>query len=571
MLPQKSPSPIYVIGHKNPDTDAICAAIGNAEFLRQEGEKGAIAARCGEIQSRTAWVLEKAGVEVPIYIPDVTPTAIDLCTKTMISVLPNATFWEAYQVMTAQSFNTLPVIDTQGKLHGILRHADLLPLLIPAEVRDETTNNISVRTVVASLANIKKTLMAQCLTDKTLSDEDSEISIVVGASSEPTILKRLTEYTRSGVISQMAWLCGDRPNVQRFAIDAGVKLLITTGGVLPVQELIDHANENGVTLMTTKLDTASAGMLIRCARRVAYALQENYSSFEPTATLGEIQTIVAKRRQDTYPILERNSKTVLGILTKTDLIDPRRKRVALVDHNEFSQAVTGIETADIVEVLDHHRLGAHVSSDNPIRFVNEPLGSTSTLVARRFYHRHMQPSPGVALCLCAGILSDTMNLKSPTSTETDEKMLNWLIKLTGLDKDEFCTAFFSEGSMLRSGESAISILNSDRKEFEELGSKFSLSQLEEVGLFGFEDLRSDLQQELEEMLKENSYKLAALLVTDVLTRDSYLLVVAAPELLDCIDCPRVDHNLFHAPGLVSRKKQLLPAISRALRRSLQIN
>lgn len=125
--------------------------------------------------------------------------------------------------------------------------------------------------------------------------------------------------------------------------------------------------------------------------------------------------------------------------------------------------------------------------------------------------------------------------------------------------------------MLRSGESAVSILNSDRKEFEELGSKFSLSQLEEVGLFGFEDLRSDLQKELEEMVKENSYKLAALLVTDVLTRDSYLLVVAAPELLDCIDCPRVDHNLFHAPGLVSRKKQLLPAISRALRRSLQIN
>lgn len=125
--------------------------------------------------------------------------------------------------------------------------------------------------------------------------------------------------------------------------------------------------------------------------------------------------------------------------------------------------------------------------------------------------------------------------------------------------------------MLRSGESAVSILNSDRKEFEELGSKFSLSQLEEVGLFGFEDLRSDLQKELEEMVKENSYKLAALLVTDVLTRDSYLLVVAASELLDCIDCPRVDHNLFHAPGLVSRKKQLLPAISRALRRSIQIN
>jgi manganese-dependent inorganic pyrophosphatase len=265
-------------------------------------------------------------------------------------------------------------------------------------------------------------------------------------------------------------------------------------------------------------------------------------------------------------VLDRQSGTkIVGVVTKTDLVDPPRMRLALVDHNEFSQAVDGVEEAEIVEVMDHHRLGSQVVTRDPIRFLNEPVGSTSTLVARRFFHRDEEPEASIAICLCAGILSDTLNLTSPTTTDVDRKMLEWLCGIAKIDAKQFTDEFFSTGSLLRSGMSADEIIQSDRKEFVEFGSRISLSQIEETGMFGFDDVRPKLQKALEDLCLREGYRVAALMLTDIVNHNSLVLAVGDRRVLDSLEFERKDDNLFKAEGIVSRKKQLFPAFSLALK------
>ncbi len=241
-----------------------------------------------------------------------------------------------------------------------------------------------------------------------------------------------------------------------------------------------------------------------------------------------------------------------GVLSKTDLVDPPRTRVALVDHNEFSQAVKGVEEAEIVEVMDHHRLGTQLSTRDPIRFLNEPVGSTSTLVARRFFHRDEEPSKPTAICLCAGILSDTLNLTSPTSTVADREMLKWLTKIAGINAKKFTQELFATGSLLRSGAEADAIVMSDRKTFTEFDYKVSLSQVEEIGMFGLEDVQDNLVRALEDLLEKEGLKLACLLVTDILSHDSMLIAVGDSEVLERLENDRLGDNLFAASGVVRR-------------------
>lgn len=553
--------PLYVIGHKNPDTDSICAAIGNASFLKRHGYPGAVAARCGELSQRTAWVLAQAGIPEPVLIHDATPTANTICKRDPISVLPSDTFMTTYRKMTDEGLNAIPVIGNSGRLHGLLRYPDLLNLLLPSEISDD-----SVRTVTASLSNIAETINAVCLTGDSLSDHDEELILLVGASSEPSVKSRLENYRRKGLVDKLLVICGDRPNVQLYAVEYGVKALVITAEAHPTSDIREMAQESGTCILSTPWDTASVGQLIRCSRRVHDVVQKNCICFTQNMLLSELRQIAVKSRQNIFPVLDKQEKRVIGVISKTDLVDPPRMRLALVDHNEFSQAVDGVEEAEIIEVMDHHRLGTQVATREPIRFLNEPVGSTSTLVARRFYHRNEEPEPSVAMCLCAGILSDTLNLTSPTATMVDREMLKWLCKIAKINAAKFTKEFFSMGSVLRSGElTPAEIIQADRKEFVEFGMTVSLSQVEEVGLFGFESIRKKLEKELAMLVEREGYKLACLLVTDIMAHDSLLLAAGEPEVLERIEYEQIDGNLFSAKGVVSRKKQLFPVISRAIK------
>ncbi len=555
--------PFYVIGHKNPDTDAICSAIGHAALLRASGEElNARAARCGDIPQRTAWVLEQAGVEPPDLITDVRTSAGMICRRKIIGADLSDTFLTAYRRMVDSGVRSVPVTDAAGTVHGILRYIDLLELLLPKE-----TEGLSVRTVHASLSKLADTLQAESLGAELDAEEPEEdLILLVGASSQSTVDRRLKQAAQEGNIGQFLVICGDRPIVQRYAIDHGARGLLVTGGNPISEDILNHAKRKGVVLLRCQFDTASASTLIRCSRTVRHVMDTDFITLEASEPISRLRKRLASTDQDLFPVTESGDGKMIGVITKSDFVDPPRIRLALVDHNEYAQAVNGVEEAEVIEVIDHHRLAGDLVSREPIRYLNEPVGSTSTLVARKFFHRNLVPERGVAMCLCAGIVSDTLCLTSPTTTELDYEMLSWLGKVADIDPVEFADDFFAIGSLIATGTPG-DIINTDRKEFSEEGFTVSISQVEERGLHGFEARREELEEALKKTAELHHYDLAVLAVTDVSRHHSLILAVGADSILAKMPFERLDEALFDAPGVVSRKKQLFPAISDALRQA----
>lgn len=562
MEPSRHQLPFYVIGHKNPDTDAICSAIGNAALLRMTGEPTATAARCGEVPARTAWVLEKAGIETPPLITDVRASAGMICRREVVQVAPCDTFLDSYRRMLASGVRCVPVVDAAGSVHGILRYLDLLELLVPGDA-----SGLQVRTVNVALSKIATTLHAESTgAEMPLGDDEEELILLVGASSQSTIERRLKSAAKEGNVGRYLVICGDRPVVQHYAIENGARALIVTGGNGVEPALRELARKRGVVVLLCSQDTASCATLIRCSRTVRHVMVEDFTAVAAGEPVSRLRKSLSTLDQDLFPVTDPITREMIGVLSKSDLVDPPRTRLALVDHNEFAQAVTGVEESEIVEVIDHHRLAGDLVSREPIRFLNEPVGSTSTLVARKFRHRYLEPDKGTALCLCAGIIADTLCLTSPTTAELDHEMLGWLSGIAGIDPAKFKSEFFAVGSLLATGTPE-AILNADRKEFSDEGVKVAIAQVEELGLEAFAPRREELEQALKALAAENGYELVVLVVTDIAEHHSLVLAAGDPAFVANLPYGRIDASLYDAPGVVSRKKQIFPAVCQALRRA----
>ena len=555
--------PFYVIGHKNPDTDSICSAIGYAALLRAVGdEPHATAARCGEISQRTKWVLERANFDAPTLVTDVRTNAGMICHREVIKVRASDTFLTAYRKMLAAQIRCVPVEDEHGDLCGILRYFDLLKLLLPAD-----TEGLNVRTVHASLAHLATTLQAQSIGATLPSTEcEEDLILLVGASSQATVNKRLKQAAKDGNVGQFLVICGDRPIVQRYAIDHGARALLVTGDNPVSGDIMALAARHGVVLLRCHQDTASASTLIRCSRTVRHVMAPKFATILPSEPVSRLRKRLAASEQDLFPVVEPATGKMLGVISKSDFVDPPRIRLALVDHNEYAQAVHGVEEAEVTEVIDHHRLAGDLVSREPIRYLNEPVGSTCTLVGRKFLYRDLVPTPAVALCLCAGIVSDTLCLNSPTTTLLDREMLSWLGGIAGVDVRQFSEEFFAVGSLIVNGTPE-EILNADRKEFTEQGLAVSISQVEERDLHGFAARRAELEVVLNELHTKQSYDLTILAVTDVALHHSMILAIGQEATLARLPFERVDDTLFHAPGVVSRKRQIFPAVCEAIQHS----
>lgn len=555
--------PFYVIGHKNPDTDATCSAIGYAALLRATNEEpSAIAARCGEVSQRTKWVLERAGLDLPLLVTDVRTSAGMICHTDVVKVSSNDTFLTAYQCMLKAEIRCVPVEDEDGSICGILRYIDLLRLLLPGD-----TEGLSVRTVHASLSHIAATLGAENLgPEESLAGAEEDLILLVGASSQSTVEKRLKQADLDGNLKHFLVICGDRPIVQRYAITSGARALLVTGNNKVSPEIQALAQSRGVVLLRCSQDTASASTLIRCSRTVKHVMEKDFSTIGPNEPISRLRKRLTSSSQDLFPVIDPPSGKMMGVISKSDLVDPPRIRLALVDHNEYAQAVNGVEEAEVTEVIDHHRLAGDLVSREPIRYLNEPVGSTCTLVARKFFYRGITPSPAVAICLCGGIVSDTLCLTSPTTTSLDREMLSWLGAVAGVDPEKFTEEFFGVGSLIANG-TPDEILNTDRKEFFEQGMRISISQVEERDLHGFTARREELEKRLTKLHKTRQYDLSILAVTDVALHHSMILAIGRENTLSKLPFERIDTNLFHGPGVVSRKRQIFPAVCEAIQHS----
>lgn len=544
--------PIYVIGHRNPDTDAICSAIGYAAFLRDVRKMNAVAACCGEVSVRTNWVLHTAGVEAPKLLLDVRPTAVTICRKDVLTAKPADTFLSVYRKMIEHGFRSIPVVDDEGRLLGVPSIQDMAQLFLPAEAGTHAGN----RAVPTSLQNIVAALGGTLAGDTTGADKVQEFVLVVAASSVETSRQRAMQFKSRDV----ALVTGDRPEIHALAIELGARCLIITGGFQPWDSILDQAKAKGVAIICSPHDTASTSQLLRFSRPIGEALTEDFLSFGSRAPLKEIVHAVQSSAQPLFPVVDEETRHLIGVFSKSDLIDTPRAKLVLVDHNEFAQAVAGADEAEIIEVIDHHRLSGNLRTKEPIRFLNEPVGSTSTIVGIMYRMRGAAPDKGTAICLCAGIISDTLHLTSPTTTSTDKDILAWLAGIGGIDSAQFVKDFFAAGSMLREN-TPDRALESDRKVFEENGWHISISQIEELGLDEFWKREKDLQAALQALLTKHSLHFACLMVTDITRHHSVLLVAGDQRVIDSIDYPEAKEHIYDMPGVVSRKKQLFPYMS----------
>ena len=543
---------VLVFGHRNPDTDAICSAIAYADLLQQTSRPEAVAACCGTPNKRTEYVLKRAKVSPPRMVMDVRPELDDVCQHSFVSAKYGDVFYEVYQRMKEREVRAIPIIDDDNKAVGILSLLQLMDLVF-----QDDRDPLKTRTVKTSLQKICEVVGGefQHSLDPTQHDE---LLVMVGAMSAGGFTERMQKFPAEKLIV----VSGDRPTIQLPAIEHGVRALVVTGGYTLSSGLVQLAQARNVAVLKSPFDTATTTMRIKSSQFIDSAIDTHFLSLSAKLPVDEARILIEKSSEPIFPVVS-DSGTLVGILSKSDLVNPPKPKLILVDHNELSQAVNGAEEAEILEVLDHHRLGGGLKSTQPIRFINEPVGSTCTLVARQFRAAGLVPRPGIALCMASGIISDTLFLRSPTTTDVDRDILIWLRGLCDVDLDEFAKEFFEIGSALRSC-TPHEVVREDCKEFTEHGQRFSISQIEENGFDLFWDRKDELRTALEKLCADQRLDFSALLITDVVSNGSLLLLSHESEEWDEINYPRLDRNLYQLDNVVSRKKQLLPLIAQLI-------
>lgn len=546
---------VLVIGHRNPDLDSICSAIGYAEFKRQTGLPETVAARCGDTNERIDFVLQRFGVPAPRFVADVSPRVRDVMQRNVLSALPDTPVAEALAWMDDNNLRVLPVLDSTQRCLGLASVFKMMQFHLPGPDR-----LFESRRVLASLHGIARTLGAKMVHAEE-PDQEDDLTLMIGGMSFESFKARLNQYSPRKILI----VVGDRHEIQQLAIEAGVRCVVVTGNLEIQEETLEAARRRGVSLLLSPHDSMTTAMLCRASITVRHMIDEDFLSFREDEHLRSAQRAARESYFHAFPVLGEDGSTV-GILSKSDFLKPVRRRLILVDHNELSQAVHGADEAEVIEIIDHHRIGA-LNTAHPIYFLNDPVGSTSTIVADCFLRQEIPLPAEIAGLLLAGVIADTLNLNSPTATPRDAAVLKRLEQMAGLNATRFAEDLFRSGSILVSRPPAQAI-TSDCKEYSERGRKFSVAQIEEIGFTQFWQSKQEVMEALQRFRTDRGYFFAALLVTDVTRRNSLLLLAADKELMDTIDYPELEPGIFELEDVVSRKKQLLPFLTHCLQQIL---
>ncbi len=539
------------MGHRNPDTDAICSAIGYAEFKKQMGFKKVVAARCGDINDRISFVLRYFGVAPPRFVGDVRPKVRDVMQHQVSWIGPDATSGEAFAMMERGNIRVLPIVDDERYCHGLISVFKMGQFLLTARDRESSSRRV-LASIQALVRNLQARIVFGIYTER---EEDS--LLMVAAMDRDTFEERLRAYPPEKLIV----VVGNRRSIQELAIKHRVRAVVVTGNLDVDDEVVHYAQQNEVNLLVSPHDSATTVMLCRSAISVEHIKHEHFLTFREDESLSAIQDVAVASQFQAFPVLDAHRR-VVGVLSKTDLLKRVDRKLILVDHNEISQAVKGADQVEIIEIIDHHRIGAF-TSHQPMLFMNRPVGSTSTIVADLFFTYGCELNKQVAGLLLAGLVSDTLNLTSPTTTEVDATVLRRLAEISEINPEAFTEKLFSSGSVL-TGLPVDEAIVVDCKEYTEAGKRFSVAQIEEIGFKRFWERHEPVMQALEAYRMSNNYHFSSLLVTDVVRQTSLLLIAGPKDYLSRIHYPMAAENVFELSGVVSRKKQLLPYLVRCL-------
>jgi manganese-dependent inorganic pyrophosphatase len=544
-------SEILVIGHRNPDTDAICSAIGYADFKRRTGLPEATPARCGDTNDRIDFVLQHFGVPLPRFVADVGPKVSDLMQTNVFSVAPDATATEALGLMDQHNLRVVPVLNAEKQCQGLVSLFKISKFLFPS-----SSGQFDSRRVLSSLEKLASTLNGKVVIGLE-PEREEDLTLMIGAMGLDSFAARLDLCPPE----KLAVVVGDRWDIQNLAIREKVRVLVITGGMSLEPKTLEAAQRNQVSVISSPHDTATTAALCRASIAIRHVLDDDFLALEEGTSLTEARRRTIASGFLAFPVIDAQSK-VVGILSKTDFLKKVDRKLILVDHNELSQAVKGADQVEILEIIDHHRIGS-LTTQQPILFRNEPVGSTSTIVADCFFRQGVELAPPIAGLLLAGLVSDTLNLTSPTTTAQDAHVLARLERISGVNGRDFTEKLFASGSLLTL-KSAPQAITTDCKEYAEAGVRFSVAQIEEIDFTQFWKRKDELLRELEIYRDQKGYSFSALLVTDVVSQCSLLLITGSKELIDRISYPRLDPGIFELRDVVSRKKQLVPYLAHCL-------
>ncbi|MBV5341652.1 MAG: putative manganese-dependent inorganic diphosphatase [Deltaproteobacteria bacterium] len=540
----------YVIGHRNPDTDSIASAIGYAALKQRQGDSGVIAAMAGTPNPQTRYILDRLGIPDPLFLADVHPKVRDTLKRQPVTIHRQASAYEALELFNKSGVRVLPVVDGENRPCGLL---SLLRLsesyLLPCQDK--------LRQVRTSLPSLARTLTS-CLEVGSGDDTPITLNLFIGAMLEESFSSRIDDYDPR----QLLIMTGNRRTIQLAAIERGVRVLVITGGHSLEDGLLELAQKQGVSVLLTPHDTATAAWLARLSTPVACLAEQQF------AEIGVDKSLVSLRQK----LLETNVSAVLaleedgslaGVATKSSLLAPLPYSLILVDHNELGQAVPGAELVEIAEVIDHHKLG-NGHSDSPISFITSPVGSTCTLVARRYRENRIEPDRQIAALLLAGILSDTVILKSPTTTDTDIQTVAWLEELAGVVAADFGRDIFAASSSLKNYGSAARVVAADFKLFTHEQYSIGVGQVEVIGFDEFYRMKEELLDALAEIKRRDNLFIAGLMVTDITTETTLFLVEGHTRIAHVMGYPQMEPHLYELKNVMSRKKQMVPHLLKIL-------
>src|SRR5579884_685659 len=533
------PAPIFVIGHKNPDSDSICAVIGYTALLHQEGGTEAVASRQGPVRRETAYILERFGAHSPLLVTDVRPRVADAMTRDVRCVSPMTSLYHVGRELEEHDLRVLVVADDDAHLLGVAGIADLAGAFI--EVSEAELSGVPLH-----IENILETLGGQVLVEaagRALRDK-----VMVGAMS--------TASMRSYLEPDILLVIGDRTEAQHAAVEAGIAGLVITGNRPVAPELLDLARARNVWVLTSPHDTYATLRLIELSAPVQYVMRRDVATCGPDDLVDEIRERLQIGARSLIVVDAENR--VEGIISRTNLLRPSRSRVALIDHNERGQAPDGVEEAEVVAVIDHHRVADFWTRTPPYMRL-EPVGATSTIVAKLFHEAQLPLDPSTAGVLLGGILADTLLFRGPTTTEEDRRVARDLARIAGVDLEEFGTAILDLASDV-SERTAQELLMADFKDFNVEGCEFGIGTIETTRAAAVLARQDELLTAMEH-LRRRGYDSVLFAIIDIAGERSTILIEGkAPAAAAAFDTVLIGEHLIELPRIMSRKKDIVPLL-----------
>jgi manganese-dependent inorganic pyrophosphatase len=533
---------VYVTGHRNPDTDTIASAIAYAEYKNLVDPENFYApARLGEVNTQTEWALKRSGAESPKLLPHIMLRVKDVMHRDLLTAHRDDPLRNVGLAMSRRNFGQVPILDDDGSLIGLVTERDLARMYI-RESRGASTFADSPVYVGAMVEVLEGELL--------VGEEDRQYS------GNLWVISMSVESMGQSMQPGDVVVIGDRPKSQRRAIDLGAGVLVVSNGVRPEKEVLEMAREMGTTVILSPLDSYVTSRLIQLSVPCWEVMSENPLTVDPDDLITEITESVMEVHYRAAIAVDHNN-VPLGVVSRTDLLNPQPRRVLLVDHAETGQSVKGVEKAQVVEILDHHHIG-DIETTTPIPAVFDPVGSTATLIVERFKASGLRPEESTATMLLAAVLSDTVVLNSPTTTERDREVVRYLEEILDVDAEAFGMEMFEASSDV-SDVSAEEIVNRDAKEYRTTSGKMSVSQVETVGT-GLLERKDELLDALEDLRARNGYIFSALMVTDIIEGGTELLCAGDCAPVERAFDERTEDGVIDLPGVMSRKKQVAPRL-----------